>query len=70
MKTCRICDWIYTGPRCPFCYAWKDRLAALAAMENAEAMADPEFAAMVADDDQAMLDYHSERQAANTFWRS
>ena len=52
MKTCRCCGWIYTGPRCPFCHAWTDRIAALAAMENAEA---------IREDDRTWADYRDEQ---------
>lgn len=52
-RRCRICGWPIFGERCPFCEAWTDRMAALAAMENAEAVA--------RDDDQAWADYRDEQ---------
>ena len=52
MKTCRICGWPMVGDKCPWCDAWVDRFAALAAMENAEA---------IRDDDRAWADYRDEQ---------
>ena len=65
MRTlCRICGWplIGTFDRCPWCEAvMTQRAVDTIPLDLAQ---DAEFMTMLSEEDQAMIDWHSESQAA------